>query len=87
MLKPLKNKVIISVEKNDKTESGLVIASNIETDSVIGKVVAVSDSCFDIVDVGSLVIVSKFSGNKIQYESVEYIVIDIDNILAVVEEE
>ena len=66
MLKPLKNKVIISVEKNDKTESGLMITSNVETDSILGKVVAVSDSCFDIVDIDSIVVVSKFAGNKIQ---------------------
>lgn len=87
MLKPLKNKVIVSVEKNTKTEGGLVLSNSLETDSVIGKIVAVSDNCFDILNIGTKCIISKFSGTKIEYENNEYLVVDIDNILAVIEEE
>lgn len=87
MLKPLKNKVIIDVEKNNVTEGGIVISSNLETDSLIGKVVSVSDNCFDVLNIGTRCIVSKFAGNKVQYDRKEYLVVDIDNILAIVEEE
>ena len=87
MLKPLKNKVILSVENNNKTEAGIVLSNSIETDSVIGKIVAVSDNCFDMLNIGSRCIVSKFTGSKIQYENSEYLVVDIDSILAVIEEE
>lgn len=87
MLKPLKNKVIVSVEKNNKTEGGLVLSNSLETDSVIGKIVAVSDNCFDILNIGTKCIISKFSGSKIQHDNNEYLVVEIDNILAVVEEE
>ena len=87
MLKPLKNKVIISLEEKSKTEGGLVLASNLETDSIVGKVESVSDNCFDVLNIGTKVIISKFSGNKLQYNDKEYVVIDIDNILAVIEEE
>lgn len=86
MLKPLKNKVIVSVEKNNQTEGGLVLSSALETDSVACKIVAVSDNCFDILNIGTRCIISKFSGNKIEYENNEYLVVDIDSILAVIEE-
>ena len=87
MLKPLKNKVIISLEEKSKTEGGLVLASNLETDRIVGKVESVSDNCFDVLNIGTKVIISKFSGNKLQHNDKEYVVIDIDNILAVIEEE
>ena len=86
MLKPLKNKVIVSVEKNTKTEGGLVLSNSLETDSIVGKIVAVSDNCFDILNIGTKCIISKFSGTKIQYENNEYLIVDIDSILAVIEE-
>ena len=87
MLKPLKNKIILSVEKSDKTESGTMLTSNVSSDSIIAKVVEVSDSCFDVVDVDSTVIISKFAGNKLEYNGKEYMVVDINDILAIVEEE
>lgn len=87
MLKPLKNKVIVSVEKKNKTEGGLVLSNSLETDSIVGKIVAVSDNCFDMLNIGTRCIISKFSGSKIEYENNEYLVVDIDNILAIIEEE
>jgi len=88
MLKPLKNKVIITVEKDtNKSESGLVLSNEPETDTITGKIVAVSDNCFDILNIGTKCLISKFSGNKIKFENKEYIVVDVDNILAIVEEE
>ena len=87
MLKPLKNKLIISVEEKNKTESGLVLSNNFETDSILGSVIAVSDNCFDILNIGTRCIISKFAGNKIEYEGIAYLVVDIDNILAIIEEE
>lgn len=66
-----------------------MITSNLETDSVLGKIVAISDnySNDEKLDVGTTVIISKFSGNKIQHDNNEYLVVDIDSILAIVEEE
>jgi len=64
-----------------------VIASNLETDSIIGQIVSVSDNCFEQLNIGTKCIISKFSGSKIQYRNEEFLVVDIDNILAVIEEE
>ena len=87
MLKPLKNKVIVSVEKKNRTEGGLVLSNSLETDSIGCKIVAVSDDCFDMLNIGTRCIISKFSGSKIEYKNNEYLVIDIENILAIIEEE
>ena len=94
MLKPLNGNVIVEVEKYDKTESGLVITSNLETETLVATVYAVSeyyhkykDIKNDFVHVGDKIVISKFSGNKIEYEKKEYIVLDIDNILAIIKEE
>lgn len=94
MLKPLNGKVIVEVEKYDKTESGLVLTSNLETDTLIATVYSVSEYCDkfcevknNFLSVGDKVAISKFSGSKIEHEKKEYLVLDIDNILAIVEEE
>lgn len=94
MLKPLNGKVIVCIEKYDKTESGLVLTSNLETDTLVANVYAVSkyyDKFCELennyIKANDKVVISKFSGNKIEYEKKEYLVLDIDNILAIVEEE
>lgn len=88
MLKTLKNKIVVKVKHKDKTnECGLVLTSDIETDSYLADVVAVSDECLDLIKVNDTVIISKFAGAKIKYENTEYLVINIDDILAVIEEE
>ena len=94
MLKPLSGKVILMVEKQDETESGLIITGNTETDSVNATVYAVSDLYNkegnienNEVKKGDRVVISKFSGNKIEYKKQEYIVTDISSILAIIEEE
>jgi len=94
MLKPLNGKVIVCIEKYDKTESGLVLTSNLESETVVANVYAVSEY-YDqfcklknsFVKVGDKVVISKFSGNKLEYDKKEYLVLDIDNILAIIEEE
>lgn len=94
MLKPLNGKVIVEVEKYDKTESGLVLTSNLETETLIATVYAVSEF-YDkfcelqnnFVKVGDKIVISKFSGNKFEHEKKEYLVLDMDNILAIIEEE
>ncbi len=93
MLKPLKNKVIVTLEEQNKTESGLVLTSTLDTDSVLATIVAIPNKCnkesseCDEIKVGDKIILSKFSGNKIKYNKKEYLVVDIDNVLAIVEEE
>ncbi len=94
MLKPLIGKVIVKVEKNDKTESGLVITVNADTETVKATVYQISKyydkSCKienDLIKVGDMVLISKFSGSKIEYEQQEYLVLDIDSILAVIKGE
>ena len=88
MLKTLKNKVIVKLKNKDKTnESGLVLTADIETDSYLAEVISVSDENLDLIKVNSSIIISKFAGSKIKYGNIEYLVVDIDDILAIIEEE
>ena len=94
MLKSLYGKAIVCVEKNDKTESGLVLTSNLEADTLVAEVYSVSeyyDRLGNIknsyINIGDKILISKFSGNKFEYDKKEYLILDIDSILAIVEEE
>lgn len=86
MLKPLKDKVILTVEKEEKTKSGIVLNEPLEKDCIIATVYSTSNE-EEKLKVKDKVVISKFSGSKIEYENEEYLVIDIDSILAKVEEE
>lgn len=94
MLKPLNGKAIVKQKKNDKTESGLVITGNADAETLRATVCEVSKyydkSCKienNLINVGDTILMSKFSGSKIEYEQEEYIVLDIDSILAVIKGE
>lgn len=86
MLKPLKDKVILTVEKEEKTKSGIVLNEPLEKDCIIATVYSISNE-EEKLKVKDKVVISKFSGSKIEYENEEYLIIDIDSILAKVEEE
>lgn len=81
MLKPLKDKVIVTLEKEEKTKSGIVLSEPIEKDSKFATVFSISNEENEL-KVGDKVVISKFSGNKIENNNEEYLVVDKDSILA-----
>ena len=93
-LKPLADRVLVKPdEAEQKTASGLYIASNAQEKPQRGKVVAVGEGKRDQdgnripVDVkaGDEVFYGKFGGNEVKVDGEKYLLMRADDIYAVVE--
>lgn len=92
MLKPLGDRIIIeTVEKEEKTASGIVLPDSAKEKPQEGRVVAVgtgrvTDNGERValeVSEGDKVIFSKYAGTEVKYESKEYLILRQDDILAI----
>lgn len=92
-LKPLADRVVIkSVETEQVTKGGIVLASAAKEKPQVAEVVAVGPGGVvegkDVtmyVNVGDRVIYSKYAGTEVKLDDVEYIVVRQNDILAIVE--
>ena len=86
-LKPLGDRVVIRpVEQESRTESGLYIPDTAKEKPQIGIVVAVGgDEEIVTVEVGQKVLFPKYGGTNITLSGVDYLIIEFDDLLAVVE--
>lgn len=91
MLRPIQDKVILKLKKEDVTKSGIILGANSSLNSQIATVVAVGPGAMQngirmIMEVreNDLVYVEKDTGIKIEYEGEEYIVVSQKDILSVV---
>ncbi|WP_423190055.1 co-chaperone GroES [Alkalibacterium sp. f15] len=94
MLKPLGNRVLLEVKKEEqKTASGLVLPESAKEKPQTAKVVAVGEGkLLDngnyakiAVSVGDEVVFEKYSGAEIKFQGIEYLVVKDTDIIAVVE--
>ncbi len=92
MIKPLYNNVLLKKEKVANTTSSGIILSQKEKDEDYAKVVAIGTG--KVVDgkkveiplhEGDKVMYKKYSGTDVKYAEEEYILIDAEDILAIVE--
>ena len=94
-IKPLEDRILVqSLEAEQTTASGLVIPDTAKEKPQEGKVVAVGPGRFDEdgekripldVQVGDVVIYSKYGGTEVKYNGVEYLLLGARDILAIVE--
>ena len=93
-LKPLGDRVLIKPDvAEQKTASGLYIASNAQEKQQRGEVVAVGEGKLNDkgermpidVKVGDHVIYGKFGGNEIKVDGEDYLLMRADDIYAIVE--
>lgn len=92
-LKPLSDRVVLKmVEAEEKTAGGIILAGSAKEKPEIAEVIAVGPG--GIVDgnevvmnvkVGDKVISSKYAGTQVKIEGVEYTIVKVSDILAVVE--
>lgn len=92
-LKPLFDRVVIkSCEAEETTKSGLILTGNAKEKPQMAEVVEVGPG--GIVDgkevkmtvkAGDKVIYSKYAGNEVKLDGVEYIIVRQSDILAIVE--
>ena len=93
MLRPLGERLIVKPkEKETTTASGIIIPDTSKEKPVMGEVVAVGSG--EIIDgkripldvkVGDTVMYSKYAGNEIKYEGVEYLILKQNEVLVIVE--
>ncbi|MBQ5994841.1 MAG: co-chaperone GroES [Clostridia bacterium] len=92
-IKPLADRVVLkSVEVEETTKSGIILAASAQEKPQVAEVVAVGPG--GLVDdkevkmyvkVGDRVITSKYSGTEVKIDDVEYIIVRQSDILAIVE--
>lgn len=94
MLRPLGDRVIIEVAKEEeKTVGGIVLASAAKEKPQSGTIIAVGagrtlesgEHAPVPVKAGEQVMFEKYAGTEVKYEGKEYLIIDAKDIIAVVE--
>lgn len=88
MFKPLNNMVIIKkLDEEVKSKSGIILAPSSEgrERNDLGEVIAIADSINELI-IGDKVIYSKYAGSSLKQDGEDYLIIDIDDILAVKED-
>ena len=94
-IKPLEDRIVVkAVEAETTTASGLVIPDTAKEKPQEGEVLAVGPGRWDDegenripldVQVGDIVLYSKYGGTEVKYDGQEYLVLSARDLLAVVE--
>lgn len=94
MLKPLGDRVVLKVQKEEEQSiGGIVIASNAKEKPTTGEVIVVGNGRIldngqrvePEVKVGQSVVFDKYAGSEVKYEGEEYLVIRENDIIAVID--
>ena len=92
-LKPLGDKVIVEVlSAEEKTKGGIILPDTAKEKPQEAKVIAVGSGktlengkvVAPDVKAGDIVIFGKYSGSEVKVDGKEYLIIDVDDILAIV---
>ena len=86
--RPLGERVLVErVEEDTKTSSGIIIPDNAKEKPLMGIVKAVSAKIKDdkILKENDKVVFGKYKGAEIKLDSKEFIVLELDEILGVIE--
>lgn len=92
-LRPVADRVVIkSVEVEETTKSGIILAATAQEKPQIAEVVAVGPGGIVngkeikmYINVGDKVIIDKYSGKQVKLDNIEYTIVRQDEILAIVE--
>jgi chaperonin GroES len=92
-LQPLGDRVVVKAKDDDeaRTPSGLVIPDTAKEKPQLGEVLAVGPGAFEDgervpmdVEVGDLVVYSKYGGTEVKFEGDEYLILSARDLLAVI---
>lgn len=93
-IKPLSDKVVTkSVEAEETTKSGIILTAAAKEKPQMVEVVAVGPGAYDkdgklipmTVKVGDKVLTNKYAGTEVKLDGVDYSIVSLDDILAIVE--
>jgi chaperonin GroES len=86
-VKPLADRVMVKLEKNEaKTAGGIIIPDTAQEKTQQGTVVEVGDDN-DVIKVkaGQKVMYDKYAGTQVKIDGAEYLILKMSDILAVIE--
>lgn len=86
--KPLGERALVKlVEREEKTASGIVLPDTAKEKPQTAEVVAVGEFENGVkLDTGDVVVFAKYSGTEIKLDGEDYMILDAEDILGVVEE-
>ncbi|MCY3975428.1 MAG: co-chaperone GroES [Simkaniaceae bacterium] len=86
-LRPFGNRVIAKwVEGEEDVRGGIVLPDSAKKKPETARVIRVGKSKVTDVKEGSLILTDKYSGQEVTFEGEEYVVLKVDDVLAIIEE-
>ena len=88
-IKPIGERVLLKpIKKEEKTKSGILLSSkssnNTDTQNQAEVIALGKGEKLEGIKVGDKVIFNKFSGNEIEDEDVKYLIVNAEDILAII---
>lgn len=87
-IKPLQDRVVLQMaEAEETTKSGIILAGSAKEKPEIANVIEVGEGKKDVemtVKKGDKVLISKYSGTNVKLDGEEYIIVKMEDILAIV---
>lgn len=87
-IRPIGERVLIKpIKKEEKTKSGILLSSkssNTDTQNQAEVIALGKGEKLEGIKVGDKVIFNKFSGNEIENEDIKYLIVNADDILAII---
>ena len=88
-IKPLQDRVVVKMaEAEETTESGIILSGSAKEKPEFAEVLEVGPGTADVkmeVKKGDKVLISKYSGTNVKLHGEEYIIVKMEDILAVVD--
>ncbi|MDD6346222.1 MAG: co-chaperone GroES [Oscillospiraceae bacterium] len=88
-IKPLQDRVVVKMtEAEETTQSGIILTGSAKEKPEVAEVLEVGEGKKDVemnVKKGDKVLISKYSGTNVKLNGEEYIIVKMEDILAVVE--
>jgi chaperonin GroES len=86
-LRPIGQRALAKpVELEEKTASGIVLPETAKEKPQTAKIIAIGDLKDGEVSEGDLVVFAKYSGTEITLDAEDYLILDADDLLGIVEE-
>lgn len=89
MLKPINDRVVVKpAAADEKTAGGIIIPDTAKEKPQKGEVIAVGpgkDGNLMTVNVGDVVLYGKYSGQELNYEGADYLIMREDDILVIID--
>lgn len=89
MIRPLEDKILIKMKDyQDKTRSGIILSTASKETEQVAEVIEVGHGKkveFSNIKKGDTIIINKYVGTEVQYEGIDYTVIKVEDVLAIVE--